>query len=495
MAFYLELFNEFSFNLIFIPYRIVFSPSRRTARKLLVYNARRIGALYKASRSTRAAPPIGERRVERIRHYEPTAAQLALRRLIRDKTRILAYGGSRSGKTFEFCHALAALGLRYGGRYAIFRRYQNAARYSVFDDTFPKMLELCFPGLEYKRNLSDARVSFAHNGAEFWCVGLDDERRVEKILGREYAAIYFNECSEIAYPAVEIATTRLAQRLWDATGKPLRNRAFFDCNPPGRSHWTYKLFIEGISPTTKVKLPDFESYGAIQINPRDNESNLPPGYIDTILAGGSERMKKRFLYGEFANDVQNALWKRAWIDESRALAAPAELERIVVAIDPAVTATSTSAETGIVAAARARLSNGEALFYVLDDRSLTASPERWAREAIESFRFWRADAVVAEINQGGDLVASTLRRLDPYLPVKTVRATRGKIVRAEPVAILYSRGKVRHVGEFHELEEEMTSYVGASGDGQKSDRLDALVWAITALMEDDGECRGGFLNV
>ncbi|MBQ9371246.1 MAG: phage terminase large subunit [Thermoguttaceae bacterium] len=433
--------------------------------------------------------------MEGNRRYEPTAAQLALRRLIRDKTRILAYGGSRSGKTFEFCHALAALGLRYGGRYAIFRRYHNAARYSVFDDTFPKMLELCFPGLRYKRNVSDARVAFEHNGAEFWFVGLDDERRVEKILGREYGAIYFNECSEIGYPSVEIAMTRLAQRLWDAQGKPLRNRAFFDCNPPGKSHWTHRLFIEGISPTTKVPVPDFESYGAIQINPRDNEANLPPNYIATILGGGSERMKKRFLYGEFANDVQNALWKEEWINENRALTRPDYLERVVVAIDPAVTANAASAETGIVVVGRGRTASGEPRFYVLDDRSETALPERWARDAVEAYRFWRADAVVAEVNQGGDLVAAALRRIDPYLPVKTVRATRGKIVRAEPVAILYSRGLASHVGKFPELEEEMTTYVGARSEDRKSDRLDALVWAITALMEDDGECNGGFLSV
>ena len=275
--------------------------------------------------------------------YKPTNAQLALRQLVKDKTRILAYGGSRSGKTFEFCRAIAVLAFRYGGRYAIFRRYFNAVRTSVFVDTFPKMMSLCFPSYPYETNKAASEIYFPHNGAEIDFVGLDDKARVEKILGREFAAIYFNECSEIGYPSVEIAMTRLAQRLWDAQGKPLRNRAFFDCNPPGKSHWTHRLFIEGISPTTKVPVPDFESYGAIQINPRDNEANLPPNYIATILGGGSERMKKRFLYGEFANDVQNALWKEEWINENRALTRPDYLERVVVAIDPAVTANAASA--------------------------------------------------------------------------------------------------------------------------------------------------------
>jgi hypothetical protein len=427
--------------------------------------------------------------------YRPTAAQLALRKLVRDKTRILAYGGSRSGKTFEFCRALAALGLRYGGRYAIFRRYFNSVRNSVFDDTFPKMLELCYPGLEYERRLSDARVILPDADAEFWFVGLDDERRVERILGREYAGVYFNECSEIAYSSVEIATTRLAQRRFDRNGKPLRNRAFFDCNPPGRSHWSYRLFIEGINPTTRTRVLDFESYGAIQINPADNVENLPKDYIESTLASGSEQMKKRFLYGEFSNDLVNALWKQETIDRNRVLAAPRDLERIVVGVDPAVTSGTRSDNTGVVVAGRIRAADGRPFFYVLDDRSLHAPPDRWAREVVEAYRFWQGDAVVVEINQGGDLVAAALRQVDPDLPVRPVRATRGKILRAEPIAILYQNSRVSHVGVFPELEEEMTSYAGPSTPDQSVDRLDALVWAITELTDYAGDCVGGLLGI
>ena len=427
--------------------------------------------------------------------YRPTAAQMALRRLIRDKTRILAYGGSRSGKTFEFCRALIALGLRYGGRYAIFRRHAVAARNSVFDDTFPKAAALCFPGLELQRRLSDARVVLSCTGAEYWFVGLDDDRRVEKILGREYATIYFNECSEIEYSSVEVALTRLAQRRVDAEGKPLRNRAFFDCNPPGRSHWTHKLFLEGVSPVTRRKLADPENYGVIQINPTDNAANLPQGYVESTLAAGSERMKKRFLYGEFSNDAPNALWKLERIDENRVEVAPQDLERVVVAVDPAVTSGAASDKTGIVVAGRKRDALGVDHFYALDDRTLGAPPERWAREVVEAYRFWQGDAVVVETNQGGDLVASALHRVNPCLPIRKARAMRGKILRAEPVAILYERGRVHHVGAFPELEEEMTQYAGASTPGQSCDRLDALVWAITALADDDGVCDGGLIGV
>ena len=193
--------------------------------------------------------------------YQPTEAQLALRRLVRDKTRVLAYGGSRSGKTFELCRTIAVLAFRYGGRYAIFRRYYNAVRSSVFIDTFPKMMRLCFGGYVYETNRSLSEIYFPHNGAEIDFVGLDDDKRVEKILGREFAAIYFNECSEISFSSIEVAATRLAQKRFDSNGRQLRNRLLFDCNPPGKTHWSYRLFIEGIHPVSRLRIRLARSVG------------------------------------------------------------------------------------------------------------------------------------------------------------------------------------------------------------------------------------------
>ena len=430
--------------------------------------------------------------------YEPTNAQLALRRIIRDKTRILAYGGSRSGKTFEICRAIAVLAMRYGGRYAIFRRYTNAVRASVFCDTFPKMLALCFPELDYRLNRSLSEVYFEHNGAEIDFCGLDDGKRVEKILGREFAAIYFNECSEIAFDSVEVALTRLAQKRFDpTTGKQLRNRIFFDCNPPGKSHWSYRMFIEGVHPVSRARLRNYSDFGAIQINPRDNIANLPDGYIETTLEASSERSKRRFLYGEFSDENENALWKSAtMIDPFRVAEAPEELERIVIGVDPAVTSTETSARTGIVVCGMKRNGDsGAETFYVLDDLSLVATPMQWARRVVDAFNRWSADLVVAEVNQGGDLVETTLRNVAPNLPVRKVRATRGKILRAEPISVLYSQGRVHHVGTANlgELEGEMTSYTGDASQASP-DRLDALVWALTELSNNDvGSVGGGAL--
>ena len=206
-------------------------------------------------------------------------------------------------------------------------------------------------------------------------------------------------------------------------------------------------------------------------------------------------MKKRFLYGEFSNDTENALWKQETIDARRILEPPRDLERIVVGVDPAVTSNDSSDNTGIVVAGRSLALDGRPFFYVLDDRSLCAPPERWAREVVEAFRFWQGDAVVVETNQGGDLVASALRQIDPNLPIRTVRATRGKILRAEPISILYEHGRVSHVGVMRELEEEMTCYAGPSTPDQTVDRLDALVWAMTELANYSGDCVGGFFGI
>lgn len=412
--------------------------------------------------------------------YKPTNAQLALRQLVKDKTRILAYGGSRSGKTFEFCRAIAVLAFRYGGRYAIFRRYFNAVRTSVFVDTFPKMMSLCFPSYHYETNKAASEIYF-HNGAEIDFVGLDDKARVEKILGREFAAIYFNECSEISFSSVEIATTRLAQKRLDSRGRLLRNRLFYDCNPPGKNHWTYKMFIEGVHPVSRLKISNTGSYGVIRINPHDNAENLPEGYIEQTLGNASERSKRRFLYGEFSDENENALWKSStMIDPFRVVDVPDDLERIVIGVDPAVTSSETSDHTGIVVCGKKTI-DGQDHFFVLEDDSLIAPPERWSAVVSSCFNDWFAELVVAEINQGGDLVESTLRNTAPNLPVKKVRATRGKIVRAEPISVLYSQGRVHHVGLFPELENEMTSYTGDRTSEDSPDRLDALVWALTEL--------------
>ena len=170
------------------------------------------------------------------------------------------------------------------------------------------------------------------------------------------------------------------------------------------------------------------------------------------------------------------------IDAYRVQMPPVDLDRIVIGVDPAITKTSQADHTGIIIAGKKSTQNNIS-YYILDDCSLIGTPGEWATQVVRAFDRWQADRVVAEVNQGGDMVEATLRSLNANLPIKTVRATRGKIVRAEPVAALYEQGRVHHVGEFVELEEEMTSYTGEPGEASP-DRMDALVWALTELMEE-----------
>lgn len=184
--------------------------------------------------------------------------------------------------------------------------------------------------------------------------------------------------------------------------------------------------------------------------------------------------------GDYMKDIEGALWKDPMIKLAQSTDEIPQLERIVVAIDPAVTAQQNSDETGIIVAGR----SGDR-FFVLDDLSLRASPDTWARAVVEAYHHWNADRIVAEVNNGGDLVEKVIRTIDRSVPYTPVRASRGKILRAEPIAALYEQGKVSHCGEFRELEDQMTSYTPLSK--KSPDRLDALVWALTELSRSTGQ--------
>jgi len=188
------------------------------------------------------------------------------------------------------------------------------------------------------------------------------------------------------------------------------------------------------------------------------------------------RLGRQELFAEVLDDVEGALWTREMIEQARETSTP-DLSRIVVAIDPAVSSNEDSAETGIVVAG---VSKGTDHGYVLADMSLRGSPNEWAKAAIAAYHTHRADVIVAEANQGGDMVRHTLGTIDPRVPIRLVRASRGKRTRAEPIASLYEQGRIHHVGYFAQLEDQLCSWV--PDISQSPDRLDALVWAFSELM-------------
>lgn len=389
---------------------------------------------------------------------------------------ILLFGGSRSGKTFILVYTILCRAAKApGSRHVILRYRFNSVKQSVFMDTLPKAAKLCFPELKYKENRSDWFIRLP-NGAEIWIAGLDDKERVDKILGKEYCTIYFNESSEISYLAVTTALSRLAQNC-----PKIPNKAYFDCNPSGKSHWSYKLFVEKLDPETRVPLKFPELYASMIMNPGGNRDNLPQGYLEETLAGLPERQRRRFMDGAWLDDAEGALWKRHHINAARVREAPG-LRRIVIGVDPAVTSGSASDSTGIICAGLA----ADDHYYVLSDATAErATPYEWAEAVCREYEKWHADRVIGEVNNGGDLIEANLRNVNRKLSFKSVRAARGKLTRAEPIAALYEQMKVHHVGEFPELEDEMCNY--RPGNSAKSpDRMDALVWALTELSASSG---------
>jgi phage terminase large subunit-like protein len=215
----------------------------------------------------------------------------------------------------------------------------------------------------------------------------------------------------------------------------------------------------------------------------DNRANLAPAFLSQIITKyQGTRLGRQELDAEILDDTPGALWRIGLIDDLRVKRGDhPDFTRIVVAIDPAASAGEDSDETGIVVAAKGTDGHG----YVLHDGSGRMMPTEWARVAIEAYRDHSADRIVAEINQGGDMVEATIRMIDPMVPYTGVRATRGKVVRAEPVAALYEQRRIHHVGAFPQLEDQMcafTSDFDRARAGSSPDRVDALVWAFTDLM-------------
>jgi phage terminase large subunit-like protein len=224
----------------------------------------------------------------------------------------------------------------------------------------------------------------------------------------------------------------------------------------------------------------------------DNVANLSDNFIRKIVKKyEGTSLGKEMLQGIFLEDLSGALWKQDIIDAHRVNTVRlSDLYRIVVAVDPAVSAKDKSKGddedsnmTGIVVVGIGYTGH----LYVLSDRTVRAKPEVWAQSAVSAYYAFQADCIVGEVNQGGDLVEMAIKMVDSSVPFKQVRATRGKQVRAEPVAIMYERGEVHHVkqyGDLFELEQQMCDWV--PGEGESPDRVDALVWGATELAGDNG---------
>lgn len=412
--------------------------------------------------------------------------QLANEVLAGVATHCMLFGGSRSGKTFILVRAVTLRAIKAAkSRHAILRFRFNAVKNSVVFDTFPKVMELCFPGIKYQINKSDWFVEF-ENGSQIWFGGLDDKERTEKILGMEFVTIYLNECSQIPYGSVETAITRLAQKVEqqaidDLPQIPLKPRVYYDCNPPSKAHWSYRIFKEKRHPETKENLRFPADYQCMQINPADNAENLTDNYLDT-LKSLSARGRKRFLDGEFADATPNALFAEEFIDKWRVIdGVIPDMVRLVVAVDPSGSDDTDNADNDAIGITVAGLGM-DGIGYLIEDLTVKAGPATWGKVVTDAFDRHQADAVIGEVNYGGAMVKHVIQTARPRTNYKQVTASRGKAVRAEPIAALYEQGKIRHIGYYCDLEDELMAFstVGYLGESSPN-RADAAIWAFTEL--------------
>ena len=381
----------------------------------------------------------------------------------------LVSGGRGSGKSFGVAALLISFLCERGQRILYTRYTMSAAETSIIPE-FVEKIELL--GLSSIFEIRQREIVNVQTGSSILFSGIKESSGNQTAKLKSLTGIttwVLEEAEELddeeTFDKIDMSVRSLAAQ----------NRIILILNPAWKTHWIYRRFFE------PHKIPDefngvVDSVCYIHTTYEDNLENLPP---DILRITEQRRLTSPLKYlsidrGHWSDSAEGALWDYKTITDLRVWQAP-ELVRIVIAIDPAVSANKDSDETGIIAAGISDA--GE--IYILGDYSLIGSPLAWANAAVGAYRKHSADRIVAEINQGGDLVEANLRNVDRNIPFTAVRATRGKRLRAEPIAALYEAGKVHHVGTFPILEEQLCTWSPAIDDSP--DRLDALVWACTAL--------------
>lgn len=342
------------------------------------------------------------------------------------------------------------------------KRQHVSPRMGIVAPTFADARDICIEGesglqaicgngeiVKYNRSIGELEFK---TGAQ---VKLFSGDKPDRLRGPQHYAMWYDELAAFQYP----------QQAWDMGMFGLR----LGDNP------------QCIVTTTPRPIPLIKQLLASQTttvtrgNTYENRDNLAESFFTYIVSRyEGTRLGRQELNAELLEDAPGALWNRAMIESCRVTSLGNPV-RVVIGVDPKASAEAAS-ETGIIAVARC----DDGLLYVLDDASIDASPEGWAKQVASTYHKWRGDKVIAEVNQGGDMVVSTLRAVDANLPVTKVHATHGKYVRAEPISAMYEQGKVKHVGAFPQLEDQLCTWQ----PGEDSpDRLDALVWALTEFLQ------------
>lgn len=369
----------------------------------------------------------------------------------------LLLGGRGSGKTRAGAEWVRQKVNQGAGRIALIAPTINDAR-EVMIEGESGLRHIGYPA-ERPQFISSRRRLEWPNGAIGQIFSSEDP---DSLRGPQFEYAWADEFCAWTYPADTLANLRLGLRLGTqpqlvvtTTPRPL--------------------------PALK-KLMTAQGLVTSQMKTQDNREFLAPGFIAAMEESyGGTRLGRQELAGEFIEDLPGALWSRSIIESCRIKQRPV-CERIIIALDPPVTGHKTSDACGIIVAGRVGQGR-QARAFILEDASIQGvSPESWAALAVALYESWDADYILAETNQGGDLVKTVLHMINPSVPVHTVFARRGKRLRAEPVAALYGQGRVHHVGSgFSELEDELC-LMGTQSLIKSPDRADAMVWAVTDLL-------------
>jgi phage terminase large subunit-like protein len=410
--------------------------------------------------------------------------------LVGPSPHVLLYGGARSGKTYLVLLWLVLRALaKPAATHAVLRYRFNHIKASIIDDTLPAVCATHWAGQKlYELNRTDWYAEFV-SGGRIYFGGLDDKERTEKILGQGHSSIYLNEASQISFTSRLKAITRLSQ------SRGLVLKEVCDANPPDIGHWTERLWLKGVDPLTGKALPDRSRYAVASMNPAENP-HIPES-TKAILRALPPRERRRFWEGLYGQGIASPLWTYESIEKARIDRIPdgVTLTQVVIPVDPSGChgpEDKRSDEVGIVPVGL----GSDGVVYVLEDvsdRLGPGGPEGWGARSIQAYVRHSADAIVGEINFGGAMVGNVIltakavladgRTLDgSNVPFREVTASRGKTVRAEPVGTLTDRGKLKFVGHFPELEEQLTKFSTAGYMGERSpDRADAMVWGAHAL--------------
>lgn len=371
------------------------------------------------------------------------------------------------------------------------RQTLTSAHLSIIPEFWEKIEML---GLENNFIKGKTEIVHKYNGSQIFFRGIQSSSKKNEA----HLKSVHNVTTVIIDEAQEVAEADFDRIDLSVRSVESRNRIILSLNPTeDEKHWIHRrFFLEAGVPDDFTGIIGNTLY--IHTDYRENKKHLSDDFIavaERTAKLNPAKYRNQFL-GFWGGQKANALWQReAMIQPYRVYNInPDELDRIVVAVDPAVTSAAGSDETGIVIAGIKKGRNGaDSHYYVLEDATMKGSPAEWARAAVDAYWYYRADRVVAETNNGGDLVESVIRGADRQVSFKAVHATRGKILRAEPIAALYERGLVHHVGEFSLLEDQMCNYTGEP-DEKSPDRMDALVWALTMLSTgNSGNLNGGRL--